>query len=143
MPAASHPIPSPGRNHACNFLFCFLRTSSARGGGGGRCQTFSFSLFPCSADHERDWPPYQVVFFGLATNALNVRNNKTTTYINRHAGTPNKTKTKDTVSPDYSLLHCCCCCCCLHIKNRSDLYPVPFPFLLLFKAKKRISVVTS
>ena len=35
----------------------------------------------------------------------------------------------------------CCCCCCLHIKNRSDLYPVPFSFLL-FKAKKRISVVT-
>ena len=32
-------------------------------------------------------------------------------------------------------------CCCLHIKNRSDLYPVPFSFLL-FKAKKRISVVT-
>ena len=32
--------------------------------------------------------------------------------------------------------------CCLHIKNRSDLYPVPF-FFLLFKAKKRISVVTS
>ena len=28
-----------------------------------------------------------------------------------------------------------------HIKNRSDLYPVPFSFLL-FKAKKRISVVT-
>ena len=39
------------------------------------------------------------------------------------------------------LNHCCCCCCCLHIKNRSDLYPVPFSFLL-FKAKKRISVVT-
>ena len=37
---------------------------------------------------------------------------------------------------------CGCCCCCLHIKNRSDLYPVPFSFLL-FKAKKRISVVTS
>ena len=37
---------------------------------------------------------------------------------------------------------CCCCCCCLHIKNRSDLYPIPFSFLL-FKAKKRISVVTS
>ena len=34
------------------------------------------------------------------------------------------------------------CCCCLHIKNRSDLYPIPFSFLL-FKAKKRISVVTS
>ena len=29
----------------------------------------------CSADHERDWPPCKVVFFGLATNALNVRNN--------------------------------------------------------------------
>ena len=36
----------------------------------------------------------------------------------------------------------CCFCCCLHIKNRSDLYRVPFSFLL-FKAKKRISVVTS
>ena len=31
--------------------------------------------FPCSADHERDWPPCKVVFFGLATNTLNVRNN--------------------------------------------------------------------
>ena len=40
-----------------------------------RCQTFPFSFFPCSADHERDWPPCKVVFFGLATNALNVRNN--------------------------------------------------------------------
>ena len=39
------------------------------------CQTFFFFFFPCSADHERDWPPYKVVFFGLATNALNVRNN--------------------------------------------------------------------
>ena len=35
----------------------------------------STSFFPCSADHERDWPPCKVVFFGLATNALNVRNN--------------------------------------------------------------------
>ena len=33
-----------------------------------------FFFFPCSADHERDWPPCKVVFFGLATNALNVRN---------------------------------------------------------------------
>ena len=31
--------------------------------------------FPCSAGHERDWPPCKVVFFGLTTNALNVRNN--------------------------------------------------------------------
>ena len=44
--------------------------------GGVRCQTFSFVLFPCSADHERDWPPCKEVFFGLATNTLNVRNNK-------------------------------------------------------------------
>ena len=38
---------------------------------------FFFFLFPCSADHERDWPPYKVlvVFFGLATNTLNVTNN--------------------------------------------------------------------
>ena len=60
-----------------SFIFSFLRTSSARagGGGGGRCQTFFFFFFPCSADHERDWPPCKVVFCGLATNALNVRNN--------------------------------------------------------------------
>ena len=36
------------------------------------CTMFSFL---CSADHERDWPPCKVVFFGLATNTLNVRNN--------------------------------------------------------------------
>ena len=34
-----------------------------------------FFFFPCSADHERDWPPCKVAFFELATNALNVRNN--------------------------------------------------------------------
>ena len=56
------------------FLF-FSERAARRGGGGVRCQTFSFSFFPCSADHERDWPPCKVVFFGLATNALNVRNN--------------------------------------------------------------------
>ena len=55
--------------------FFFFSERAARGGGGGRCQTFSFSFFPCSADHERDWPPCKVVFFGLATDALNVRNN--------------------------------------------------------------------
>ena len=60
------------------FFFFFFSELAARGGGGGRCQTFSsfsFAFFPCSADHERDWPPSRVVFFGLATNALNVRNN--------------------------------------------------------------------
>ena len=36
---------------------------------------FLLFFFPCSADHERDWPPCKVVFFGLATNTLNVRNN--------------------------------------------------------------------
>ena len=47
----------------------------AGGGGGGALPDFFFLFFPCSADHERDWPPCKVVFFGLATNALNVRNN--------------------------------------------------------------------
>ena len=57
------------------FIFYFLRTGSAQGGGGGAARLFLFFFFPCSADHERDWPPCKVVSFGLATNALNVRNN--------------------------------------------------------------------
>ena len=38
---------------------------------------FLLFSFPCSADHERDWPPCKVPgsFFGLATSTLNVRNN--------------------------------------------------------------------
>ena len=59
-------------------IIIFPRTSSARGGGGeggGAARLFLFSFFTCSADHERDWPPCKVVFFELATNALNVRNN--------------------------------------------------------------------
>ena len=55
------------------FLF-FPNEQRAGGGGGGAARLVFF--FPCSADHERDWPPCKVVFFGLATNALNVRNNK-------------------------------------------------------------------
>ena len=48
--------------------------------GGGGCHTSCFPLFPpppCSADHERDWSPckIKVVFFGLATNTLDARNN--------------------------------------------------------------------
>ena len=63
-------------NMPTSFFFFFFSERAARAGGGGvRCQTFSFSFFPCSADHERDWPPCKVVFFGLATNALNVTNN--------------------------------------------------------------------
>ena len=48
------------------------------GGGGALPDFFLFFVLPCSADDERDWPPCNVVFFGLATNTLNVRNNKTT-----------------------------------------------------------------
>ena len=62
------------------FFFLIIRTSSARDGGGGEGGgegggALPDFFFSCSADHERDWPPCKVVFFGLATNALNVRNN--------------------------------------------------------------------
>ena len=63
------------------YFFYFFSERAARGGGGGEGGGtlpdffFFFFFFPCSADHERDWPPCKVVFFGLATNALNVRNN--------------------------------------------------------------------
>ena len=65
------------------FIFYFFSERAARAGGGGgvRCQTF---FFPCSADHERDWPPCKVVFFGLATNALNVRNNNNNNFQHAH-----------------------------------------------------------
>ena len=49
-------------------FFFFLRTSSVGGGsGGGRCAARLFVLFffPCSADHERDWPSCKVVFWGV------------------------------------------------------------------------------
>ena len=55
-----------------DFIFS-ERAARGEGGGGGAARLFFFS--PCSADHERDWSPCKVVFFGLATNALNVRNN--------------------------------------------------------------------
>ena len=60
------------------FFFFFFSPNEQRaggGGGGGGALPDFFFFFPCSADHERDWPPCKVVFFGLATNALNVRNN--------------------------------------------------------------------
>ena len=67
------------------FSFFLLRTSSARGGGGGgggALPDFFFLLFfLCSADHERDWPPCKLVFSGLATNALNVRNNNNNRFV--------------------------------------------------------------
>ena len=56
-------------------MFFFSPNEQRAGGAGGALPYFFFFFFPCSADHERDWPPCKVVFFGLATNALNVRNN--------------------------------------------------------------------
>ena len=56
--------------------FLFFSERAARGGGGGRggggrrggrggaARLFIFYFFPCSADHERDWPPCKVVFSG-------------------------------------------------------------------------------
>ena len=34
------------------------------GGGGYAARLFILFSFPCSADHERDWPPCIVVFSG-------------------------------------------------------------------------------
>ena len=50
-----------------------LRTSSV-GGGGGAARPSILIYFLFSRPRE-DWPPYKVVFFGLASNTLNVRNN--------------------------------------------------------------------
>ena len=61
--------------HCVFFIFTFSERA-ARGGDGGALPDFFFS--PGSAeDHERDWPPSKkkLVFFGLATSTLNVRNN--------------------------------------------------------------------
>ena len=57
-------------------FFMFSPNEQCGGWGEGMLPDFFILFFfPCSAYHERDWPPCQVVFFGLATNALNVRNN--------------------------------------------------------------------
>ena len=55
-------------------FYFYFHPNEQREGGEGALPDFFF-FFSCSADHERDWPPCKVVFFGLATNALNVRNN--------------------------------------------------------------------
>ena len=68
---------STARTH----LFSSERAECGGGGGGGwgyAARLFLLFSFPCSADHERDWPPCKVVFFGLATNTLNVRNKNNT-----------------------------------------------------------------
>ena len=75
------------------FLFLFLFSErAARGGGEGAARLSIFICISCSADHERDWPPCKVVFFGLATNELNVRNNNNN--MQRHQNT---TITKGTI----------------------------------------------
>ena len=57
-------------------IFILFSPNDQRAGGGGggaegcAARLFLFSFFPCSADHERDWPPGKVVFLGLATNAI-------------------------------------------------------------------------
>ena len=58
------------------FFFFFFSERAARGGrwGGSDARLFFF-FCSFSADHEQDWSPCKVVFFGLATNTLNVRNN--------------------------------------------------------------------
>ena len=55
------------------FIFLFLRTSSAGGGRGGAARLFLF--FPVTTSGIGHRVKYLVVFSGLATNALNVRNN--------------------------------------------------------------------
>ena len=46
-----------------SFLFFFPPNEQrAAAAGGRRCQTLFFLFFPCSTDHDRDWPPYKVVF---------------------------------------------------------------------------------
>ena len=57
------------------------------GGGGEALPDFFFP--PCSADHERDWPPCKVVFFGLATNTqpkkqLDMKTNPACGLMNRY-----------------------------------------------------------
>ena len=45
-------------------LFIFSERAVWGAGGGGAARLFLLFSFPCSADHERDWPPCKVVFSG-------------------------------------------------------------------------------
>ena len=70
------------------------RARAGGGGGGGGLPDIFFFFFPCSADRERDWPPCKVVFFGLATNALNVRNSNNNNIYKESSNERMITKTK-------------------------------------------------
>ena len=50
----------------------YKKKTAALWGGGGEGGGRGGGYFPCSADHERDWPPCKVVFFWLATNMQTV-----------------------------------------------------------------------
>ena len=60
------------------YFILFFPNEKRRGGGAGGCALPDF-FFPCSVEHERDWPPCKVVFFGLATNTLTGEITTTTT----------------------------------------------------------------
>ena len=55
-------------------------------GGGYAARLFLLFSFSCSADHERDRPSCKVVFFGLATNTLNVRDNNNNNIFSPEGG---------------------------------------------------------
>ena len=57
-------------------IFILFPPYEQRGRRGGTLPNLLFLFsFPCSVDDERDWPQCKVVFSGLVTNTLNVRNN--------------------------------------------------------------------
>ena len=59
--------------------------------------------FPCSADHEQDWQPYPVdPYSAICDDHTYIHTYILYNYIDRHTGTPDKTKTKRTISLDYS-----------------------------------------
>ena len=132
------------------FFIFFLRTSSARGVGAARLFFFPF-FFPCSADHERDWRPYKVVFFGLATNALNVRNNNNnnnTTMKNFHPryrplSQPLSSSCRE---PPESNLHyapcsaCVCVCVCFIVEGMFLFFVFSFPSVGHRNSKVRFSM---
>ena len=49
------------------------------GGGGGAARLFLFFSPPCSADHERDWPPCKLVFFRVGNQCAECEKQQQTT----------------------------------------------------------------